>query len=328
MFSRIKPIRPVAFNNDGSTFARALGWTDVCTSGTGPINVALGFDWDTFQNSDKYYAVLLDSATEYTFTGTHAYSQAKFDLYNMAGTKVAENTAQWLEEGFVMPPLVWTPTTTGVYVVRVSYGGEMPDGEVTYATSISPRPAAHTMEGFTPYGTSDGFDELGCIIRTRSAGEAMEVSAPVGLTANDSDPDWVVAASAEYNNDSRASQSFSGGANVSWTHMNGFTGWISWRNLRRKVLVRKYSVSGGGASTANNGWVPSNWTLEGSDDGINWTVLESVANGFGATPTTASTVTRVVAGNYTRYYYHRLNISDTYDHSDGVSVGQIQAWSK
>lgn len=326
MYARMNPLRPVPFTNNGLSFAKALGWTDVCTSGTGPANVAVGFDDGTWTPINKYYAVSLAASTEYTFSGTGPYSKPKFDLYNTAGTKVAYNTGQWLEEEpwYDMPALVYTPSTTAVYILMVSNGSEMGEGAETYAVSISPRPSTYTREGSTPYGTSTGFDALGRIIRTRSAGEAIAASSPTGLTEGGSDPAWVVDASAESSYENRASQAFSGNTALTWA-CSGFTGWIRWRSVNGKALVRRYSVRPG----FYDGYTAANWTLEGSDDGDTWTVLQTVAGGFGPTkPTTGDPVTFTVAGNYRRYAYHRLNISDTYEHSDYTTLGQIQAWSK
>lgn len=336
MYARTRPIRPVALNNDGSSFAKALGWTDVCTSGTGPVNIFIGFDWDIWQNLDKYYAVSLTASTEYTFSGTDTYSQARFTIYDQAGTKVAENSGQWLEEEpwYIMPSLVWTPTTTGVYVVRVGNGAEMPDNEATYATSISPRPATHTREGFTPYGSSTGFDGLGRMIRYRSAVNAglalPPLSAPNDLTANDSNPEWVVDESSTINNAGEGAwKAFNGstGSTVNrWMTAGDGTGWIRWRSVGKRRLVRSYKVY----ATNEIGWEgrsPNNWTLEGSDDGETWTVIHTVTDGFGGSPSPFQEASFTVPAGNTSYYYHRMNITANYSGSY-LSIGQIKAWSR
>lgn len=335
MYSRLSPIRPVPLDNNGLSFAKALGWTDICTSGTGPATVVIGFDYDTWMPINKYYAVSLVASTEYTFSGTGNYSKPKFDLYNSAGTRVAYNEGQWLEEEpwFLMPDMTYTPTTSGMYVVMVSFGSDMPDGEDTYAVSISPRPETLTRLGNTPYGTSTGIDSFKQIVRYRSAVDAglttPVLSAPNDLTANNSNPEWLVDASQVIGSGEEAWVAFNGsnGSSINrWMTAGDGTGWIRWQSIGKKRLVRSYKIY----ATNETGWEgrsPNNWTLEGSDDGTNWTVIHTVTNGFGGSPASFQEASFTVPTGNSSYYYHRLNITATYSGSY-LSIGQIKAWSR
>lgn len=339
MYSRLSPIRPVLLDPTGLSFADPWGWTDKLASGTGPLSVAIEFNWDNSESSNKYFAVKLTASTAYTIYGVDTYSRAKVDIYNSSGTRVGGNTGGWAwigpeewDEGWVMPDAAFTPGTTGTYVVMISNGGEMPEGGATYATYISPRPSTLSVGGYTPYHTSRGFDDEGYIVRRSSAMEVglvfPSLSAPNDLTALDSNPEWLVDASAAYAAGEAAWKAFNGSTGLTtnrWMTGGDTAGWIRWKSLTNKRLIRHYKVY----ATNESGWEhrsPKTWTLEGSDDGTNWTVIHTVEDGFGSSPSGFQEASFTVPAGNSTYFYHRMNITATYS-SGYLSVGQIKATS-
>jgi len=170
MYSKLTPIRPQVLYPKGQSFDDPKGWTDVCTSGTGPVSVEITMDYDTGESTVSYFAVYLTASTEYTFYGTGTYSNARIDVYDSAGTKVAYNQGDMTEPDWewVVSDCVYTPSESGVYVFAVFDGSEMGDSADTYSVYVTPRPSEHSMAGPTPYETSAGVENLS-VARSRRA---------------------------------------------------------------------------------------------------------------------------------------------------------------
>lgn len=166
MYSKFTPICPRPIVPDGDSFADPYGWTDVCTEGTNPATISLVSSG--YFAAPKYYAVSLTASTEYTFKGvnsTEGQPNARIDLYDAAGTKVAYNSGSWDAEWtvYTVSDLVYTPATTGIYVFNLQSGSDMGMSEyLTYGVSVSPRPATLSKVGPTPYETSAGRVSAGC----------------------------------------------------------------------------------------------------------------------------------------------------------------------
>jgi len=153
--------------------------------------------------------------------------------------------------------------------------------------------------------------------------EYFTISSPQYLTSNTSDPNWEISASGEKYGDTQAWCAFAPGN--SWRGVGGTWGsgglpsWIQWRNLNNKVLIKRYKIQG----CANYGSITA-WTLEGSNDGNNWTIIDT--QNIGSFPSGSEFKEFDCSTNNTSYYYHRLNITASED-SD-CPVGQIITYSK
>jgi hypothetical protein len=162
MYSKLTPIRPRVLTPWGDSFDDPFGWTDKCTSGTGPVLVELEIDEVEYYAKPMYFAVSLVADTQYTIKGVNASSgspNARIDLYDAAGTKVAYNTGSWDDEWteYTVTDLVYTPTESGEYIFAVLDGDEMGMGSsVEYNLYVSPRPETLSKAGPTPYETSAG----------------------------------------------------------------------------------------------------------------------------------------------------------------------------
>lgn len=176
-------------------------------------------------------------------------------------------------------------------------------------------PGATTYEDI-PYG-------IFCCKTQDVPSEYFTISSPQYLTSNTSDPNWEISASGEKYGDTQAWCAFAPGN--SWRGVGGTWGsgglpsWIQWRNLNNKVLIKRYKIQG----CANYGSITA-WTLEGSNDGNNWTIIDT--QNIGSFPSGSEFKEFDCSTNNTSYYYHRLNITASED-SD-CPVGQIITYSK
>jgi hypothetical protein len=88
-----------------------------------------------------------------------------------------------------------------------------------------------------------------------------------------------------------------------WTTASGATGWVSVQYVSAKT-VTKYSVARRDDSPTRN---PKDWTLEGSNNGSTWTVIDTRTN---ITWPTAGELKRfTVNGTPGAYTYYRLNVT-------------------
>lgn len=152
--------------------------------------------------------------------------------------------------------------------------------------------------------------------------EYFYLNCPTNLSSNTSDPNWVVSASNEKYGDTQAWCAFCPGND--WRSTGGCWGsgglpsWIRWQNLNKKVLIKRYTI----LSSSSYECI-YNWTLEGSNNGTDWTVLDTQSLSSFPPNTTKEFV---VSSNNTSYYYHRLNITSAGD-SD-CPIGEIKTYSK
>ena len=82
----------------------------------------------------------------------------------------------------------------------------------------------------------------------------------------------------------------------------GATGWLKYQFSSSKI-IRRYSILGSSNITLN----PRNWTFEGSNDDVNWTILQTVTLGSGIPASTW--YDSGVFANATPYLYYRINIT-------------------
>ena len=283
-----------------------------------------------YDSVELYFNAKLTASQLYTFSigGVDEYATTVTIYYE--GNQVAQSTSDpWA--------LAYTPSATGTYLIKVAAYAYGSAGTL----SVTPVPGEITpwIEKANLVYASTGFDadKNNNLPRRYTsaflAGLVVEPppSAPNDLTANDSNPEWFVSASSSYNEGTSPYKAFNGNDGSDdeshWMTTGSGSGWISWRNLNKKILVRRYSLN----ATPEVGYEARsarNWTLEGSDDGETWTVIHTVTNGFGSNaPTPYQLTNHTVPSGNSAYFYHRLNITSAYSY-DYLSIGQIQAWPK
>lgn len=90
--------------------------------------------------------------------------------------------------------------------------------------------------------------------------------------------------------------------NLGWRSGVGNIGQLGFQFDSAKI-IKRYSFY---SSNQSSGQRPRDWTFEGSNDGITWTILHTVA-GYSNTPIYASPV----INNTTSYTYYRINVTAT-----------------
>ena len=99
-------------------------------------------------------------------------------------------------------------------------------------------------------------------------------------------------------------KAFDGDTVSKWLTNATPTGWLR-AELSQAYAINRYSLSGE-SDAANMNRSPKDWTLEGSNDGTAWTVLDART---GQTGWTVGQVRSFTFTNSTAYLYYRLNIS-------------------
>jgi len=105
------------------------------------------------------------------------------------------------------------------------------------------------------------------------------------------------------------SQAFDGvidGYNTGWINLNGHTGILGYQFAFGKILTR-YTIYPWHGAQNESGRRPKNWTFEGSNNGVSYTVLDTQVN---QTSWTTSVGNIYTFSNSSSYIYYRLNISD------------------
>jgi hypothetical protein len=77
-------------------------------------------------------------------------------------------------------------------------------------------------------------------------------------------------------------------------------GWLSYNFPTSRIIIRY-----GFVSSVNNSQSPRTWTFEGSNDGINWTVLDTQTN----FTTVINTFYSFTFTNTTPYTFYRINVT-------------------
>ena len=112
-------------------------------------------------------------------------------------------------------------------------------------------------------------------------------------------------------------------ANDCWMSANNvLTGWLKYQFDTAKVVNRYELCPRNDASTGVNSF-PKNFTFEGSNNGIDWTVLDTRINQ--SVPTyTSGVFLGYSIPNMDTYTYYRLNITANNGNSSYVSLGELR----
>lgn len=150
-------------------------------------------------------------------------------------------------------------------------------------------------------------------------------SSPLNPSSNNSGV-WEITASSFLDSNRNAYKAFDEDLNSDrgcWHSQSGMPQWIQWRNTESKVLIKSYFLQNrsGGAGD----YYPVEWTLSGSDDGVDWTELDNVVIQDSDTASGSKTL-RNLASNNTAYYYHRITVTKAY-YNSYATIGFLQAFN-
>lgn len=99
-----------------------------------------------------------------------------------------------------------------------------------------------------------------------------------------------------------------------WNAVGGPPAWIQYQFALNNRLVTEYDVGPFGSGS------PKNWTLEGSNDGLGWTVLDTQIN------YTFTGNDHFTFSNSTAYGYYRWNITDTHNNAADTNSSKLQLY--
>ncbi|AMP00207.1 F5/8 type C domain protein [Collimonas arenae] len=191
-------------------------------------------------------------------------------------------------------PLHWQPSfgATSYTVKRSTFSGG-PSSTIASGVSGSSYTDKSVINGTTYYYTVTATNSAGT-----SGNSPADSATPVrpmvyvatGGTANDS-----------ANNPTNARSAFDQNSATQWFY-SGVSGWLQY-DLGRAEIVQRYTVISSNDKVARD---PKNWQFQGSNDGINWTTLDTQSN--------QAFAERFQLKNYAvaspaSYRYYRLNIT-------------------
>lgn len=140
---------------------------------------------------------------------------------------------------------------------------------------------------------------------------------------SDNDGDWLITASSVLNSSRAAYKAFDTDIEENsgeWHSSGSLPQYIQWRNTASPILIKKYTVT----MRSNGGAWPTDWQLQGSDDGVAWNTIDTVTN---ASVGDGVTVERVIDNN-AAFHYHRIYVTrSTGSNSGYAAIGFIAAWS-
>ncbi|PIH56947.1 discoidin domain-containing protein [Paenibacillus sp. LK1] len=106
--------------------------------------------------------------------------------------------------------------------------------------------------------------------------------------------------------------------NTGWTSNTAQKGWLGY-NFQRDIIIYKYSIAVVGVQYAAT---PKSWTFEGSNDGSNWTVLDSrsnIINWSAGVLRQEYTIT-----NPQKFKLYRINVTDIGNAGAYVLIGELE----
>ncbi|SEL81302.1 F5/8 type C domain-containing protein [Paenibacillus sp. cl141a] len=140
----------------------------------------------------------------------------------------------------------------------------------------------------------------------------------IPLMTSDTTPSGISTASSAA---SAAWNAFTNSTNDWRTVAGQLSGWIRY-DFPRAVAIGQYTIVPFGG-TGGVGVNPKSWTFEGSNDGVNWTMLDNRNN---QTVWTAAVICTIP--NNTRYLKYRLNISENNGHASWVGIRQLMMFER
>ncbi len=179
-------------------------------------------------------------------------------------------------------------------------------------------PAATAAPGdtwFSSFETSDAAPEINTEYAEAPRQNVTGYPFIPGIVA----PDAITATASQQINTGEGAQKAADGDPTSKWLTQATTGWLRFELDEPKIIKSYVMVTANDAPDRN----PRNWTVEGSQNGSDWTVLDTQTDQL---PTSLSPFTRVdydtLSGNTTAYKFYRLNITA----NRGNSLTQLADW--
>ena len=142
-----------------------------------------------------------------------------------------------------------------------------------------------------------------------SFGTDGEISNAIPQMTSPTTPSGIATSSSNYDGNYVAWMAFNRNqaTNYGWLSNNIPTAWLKYQFPSAMTII-KYTIKGYAASQANMTYMPKAWTFEGSNNDVNWTVLDTQTNQTGWLQSEKRSYS---FSNSTSYLYYRLNITQS-----------------
>jgi parallel beta-helix repeat protein len=127
-------------------------------------------------------------------------------------------------------------------------------------------------------------------------------------------PSGTVSASSYYNATFLPWKAFDDNNTTAWVNLSGTTGWLQYQFTAAKV-IQKYTIT---PLTGYMTRAPKNFTLQGSNNGTDWTTLDTQTNQTGW-----SEIRSFTFANTNSYTYYRLNITAV-DGDSYITIAELE----
>lgn len=132
--------------------------------------------------------------------------------------------------------------------------------------------------------------------------------------------DIILSASSSYSSEFLPCQAFDGDIYSSWaTKVNTTTGWLQ-IDFKKAYVVNKYTITARTKSIDGIGYTPKDWTIQASNNGTDWTILDNQTNqdnwSYGEMRT-------YKFNNTNSYRYYRLDITKNNGVTYYTAIGEI-----
>lgn len=214
-------------------------------------------------------------------------------------------------------------TSVPLHVATNSGSG---DYEIIVSGDLSLTPTNNAEISFSINNAGQDSSKVKLIGNIVKAGYVATIGSPSihGMCLNESlvpiltsniTPKGISSASSEYNSSFQAWNVFDNDKASKW-HPSGTTGWIQYLFLS-PTLVTQYSIRGSSDITQQS---PNGWTLNGSNDGINFVTLDTQVNqvSWGSDDERTFNIS-----NSTPYLYYRFDFTGS-NGSSPLGVGNIK----
>jgi hypothetical protein len=223
----------------------------------------------------------------------------------LASGSAAAITVRWVPSFGATSYNVLRSTTSGGGYTSIASGLSTATTSYVDTTAAAGTTYYYVVQAANSAGTSGNSPEFHASLIT-----SPMVNIAFGGTATDS-----------ANNSSNARNAFDQNPASQWFY-SGTTGWLQYDfGANNAQVVKRYTVTEADTIPARD---PKNWTFLGSQDGVNWTTLDTQSNQAFAYTYQQLTYN---LGNTTAYRYYRLNVTANNGDSTFLHVGDLGLWS-
>lgn len=138
----------------------------------------------------------------------------------------------------------------------------------------------------------------------------------IPIMTSNTTPSGIASASSIHTTNYDAWEAFDKIKTNCWSTLSNSTGWIKYE-FSEPQKISKYTILSAGSVAR----CPKNWTFEGSNDGVNWTVLDTRTN---ITVWSGTVKNEFVFNNTNLYIAYRINISANNGDTSYLQIAEME----